>query len=128
MTELLNTRPLPSFEEMLSALAEQVIVAQQVLDEQYLRRLRDFADLVSVSSLSAHFVPSHLAIESQTIECRFITSSETLSEIRLVNQVFSKRFQAQSITHSVHIEVRRSPLGPGQMIVKPEERTDGQHH
>jgi hypothetical protein len=98
---------------MLAGLAGQAIFTQRALDSEYLARLKDFADFVPVSEWSALFEPSRIALATQSIDCCFSTSSESLREIRLVNQVTSKRYQSSSVTHSIHVEVRSCPFGPG---------------
>jgi hypothetical protein len=113
-----NIGGLSSFEEMLAALAEQAIVTQQSLDDKYVAMLRHFAESAPVTHFAEIFEPVRIALHTQSIDCRFSTGSESLRQIRLVNQVVSKRYRAQSITHSVHIEIRRTPIGPGQAIVK----------
>jgi hypothetical protein len=107
---------------MLCGLAGQAIVTQQRLDEEYLSRLHYFENFAPVSGLAAGFVPTRLVLHTQSIDCRFSTGSESLQEIRLVNQVISKRYRAESITHSVHMEVRRSPIGPASSIANKQER------
>jgi hypothetical protein len=117
---------LPSFDEMLSQLAGQAMVTQRVLDLQYLARVKAFEQFTPASDLARLFVPVSLALTKQNIECQFSTGSESLREIRLLNRVVSKRYQSHSISHTVRIEVRRSPLPPGAKIEPKRREEDGQ--
>jgi hypothetical protein len=103
---------------MVVSLVGQVISTQQVLDKFYLAIYQEFQAFAPASDWARHFVPEHLVVEFQSIECGFSTGTRRLSEVRLFNQVISRRYQAQSITHSVQVEIRRTAVKPGQTAIE----------
>lgn len=112
-------RSLPSFEEVLATFAEQTIATQQQLDERYLKVLKDYSAFVPTSALSGLFQPSRVVVDTESIELQFSSDDQSMQRIQVMNQVISKRYQSQHLQHSVRMEVRRNPIGPGQTMVPP---------
>jgi len=114
LSEILKPPASRSFEELLVSLAGQAILTQRQLDAAYAQRLKDFEAFVPVTALSRAFPPSRLVMQTQQAEVGFSTTSQSLTEIRIINQVISKRYRSQSVKHTVRIEVLRSAFRPGE--------------
>ncbi len=109
---------------MLASLAGQAIQTQRALDTAWLSRCRDFQQFAAASAIAAPFAPRRLVIGTQDIECQFTAKTSSLTEIRLLNQTFTKRYKAQTISQSVHLEVRSTAAEPGKRPAS-ERREDG---